>query len=256
MHAVRGRIEYPGPFPGSMVRFGSAGPTKETVLRVFMPIIFIAFVLLIIVAAVFASVAEKKRREAFAALAQRLGLRYRPERDHGVARQFAFLDKLRGGSNRYAYNILEGTYKGHEVMAFDYHYETHSTDSKGRRQTHHHHFSFFILFHDLECPELRIYPEGFFSKLGQMMGFDDIDFESVEFSKAFCVRSKDKKFAYDICHARMMEYLLRHRNLSIELEGRCVSVSADSRLKPEEVPGRLDQLVEIRELFPKYLYDA
>jgi len=219
------------------------------------PFVVAGVIVLVIVLAIFGSMAEKKRREAFAQLAARLGLRYRPNKDRELARRFGFLDKLRQGSNRYAYNILEGDYQGHQVLAFDYHYETHSTDSKGRRQTHHHHFRFFILFHEKECPELRIYPEGFFSRLGQMIGFDDIDFESVEFSKAFCVRSKDKKFAYDICHARMMEYLRDHRDLSLELEGRCIAVSAGKRLKPEEVPARLDQLIEVRSLFPRYLYE-
>lgn len=196
---------------------------------------------------------ERKRREAFQQLAQRLGLRYEA-RDPSYATRFGFLDKLRQGSNRYAFNILAGQYEGHAVHAFDYHYETHSTDSKGRRQTHHHYFSFFILEQSMAFPELRIYPESIFSRLGQMLGYDDIDFESVEFSKAFTVRSKDKKFAYDICHTRMMEYLLRHRSLSIEIEGRCVAIGSDRRLKPQDVEPRLRQLIEVRELFPEYLY--
>jgi len=170
------------------------------------------------------------------------------------AGQYRFLDKLRQGANRYAFNILEGDYEGHYVQVFDYHYETHSTDSKGRRQTHHHYFSFFILQLPKAFPELRIYPEGFFSKLGQMIGFDDIDFESVEFSRAFCVRSTDKKFAYDVCHARMMEYLLQDRGLSLEIEGPCLAMSFSRRLRVEEIPGRLAQLVEIRDLFPEYLF--
>jgi hypothetical protein len=87
-----------------------------------------------------------------------------------------------------------------------------------------------------------------------MLGFGDIDFESIEFSKAFCVRSRDRKFAYDICHTRMMEYLLAHRDLSLEIEGHCVALSFPRRLDIEEIPGRLRQLVEIRNLFPAYLY--
>lgn len=196
---------------------------------------------------------EKRRREAFMAMAKRLGLRY-TAKNHNLASKFGFLDKLCEGSNRYAFNILDGTYKEHPVCLFDYHYETYSTDSKGRRQTHHHYFSFFILEHAAHFPELRIYPEGLFSKLGQALGFDDIDFESIEFSKSFVVKSSDKKFAYDICHTRMMEHFLKNRSLSLEIEGNCVATWADSRLAPEEVPGRLEQLIVIRSLFPDYLY--
>jgi len=204
--------------------------------------------------ALFGWLAEKKRREAFAALAGRLGLAFDPGRDKALPLRYGFLDALRQGDNRYAFNILRGDYRGFPVQAFDFHYETHSTNSKGQRQTHHHYLSFFLLEQIRDFPELRIYPESFFSKIGQMLGFEDIDFESLEFSKAFCVRSKDRKFAYDVCHTRMMEYLLAHRDLSLEIEHTAVALSFGKRLKPEEVPARLDQLVTIVNLFPEYLY--
>jgi len=217
--------------------------------------IFILFGALVVGVLVWGYLREKKRREAFQLLAQQIGFHY-TRRDRSLASRYQFLDALRQGSNRYALNILEGEYEGYPAKVFDFHYETHSTDSKGRRQTHHHYFSFFLIEQQKAFPELRIYPEGFLSKLGQMVGFDDIDFESMEFSKAFCVRSPDRKFAYDICHTGMMEYLLAHRDLSMELEGRCIALSFPRRLSPEEVPGRLAQLVEIRNLFPEYLYQG
>jgi hypothetical protein len=210
-------------------------------------------VALLITGVVFSYLWEKKRREAFRRLAQELGLDY-VARDDVLPSRYEFLDALRQGENRYAFNILRGTYEGLRVQAFDYHYETESTDSKGNRETQDHYFSFFVLEQERWFPELRIYPEGILSKIGQMLGYEDIDFESIEFSKAFCVRSRDRKFAYDICHTRMMEYLLAHRDLSIEIEGPCVALSFASRLKPEQIPGRLRQLVEIRNLFPEYLF--
>ncbi|MBM4036305.1 MAG: hypothetical protein FJ291_31605 [Planctomycetes bacterium] len=217
-------------------------------------IAIVAFIAIAIVAAVLGHLREKKRREAFATLARRLGLAFTPGRDTTLPLRYGFLDALRQGSNRYAFNILHGNHQGYPVAVFDYHYETHSTNSKGQRQTHHHYFSFFVLEQARNFPELRIYPEGFWQKLGQMIGFEDIDFESLEFSKAFCVRSKDRKFAYDVCHTRMMEYLLQHRDLSLEIENTAVALSFGKRLKPEEIPERLNQLVQIVNLFPEYLY--
>src|SRR6185436_5032183 len=137
-------------------------------------------------------IAARKRRDAFAALASRLGLNFSSEHDTDIPSRFEFLDKLSQGSNRYAYNILSGNYRGHAVLAFDYHYETHSTDSKGNRRTDHHRFSFFILPLERTFPELTIAPEGIFSKFAQALGYDDIDFESHEFSRKFCVRSIDR----------------------------------------------------------------
>lgn len=215
--------------------------------------VFALIVVLVVGVAAFQHWREKKRREAFRQLAASLGLRY-TARDDAMGQHFSYLDPLDRGFNRYAFNILHGEYQGHPVQAFDYHYETESTDSKGRRTTHHHYSSFFLLEQEKAFPELRIYPEGLLAKFGQMLGFDDIDFESVEFSRAFAVKSRDRKFAYDVCHPRMMEYLLEHRDLSLEIERRCVAMSFDRRLKPAEIPGRLNQLIEIRRLFPEYLY--
>ncbi|MBW8040075.1 MAG: hypothetical protein FVQ85_08760 [Planctomycetes bacterium] len=214
----------------------------------------VALIVVIVVIGILAHISAKKRREAMAALAMRLGLRFDPDKNRELARRYQFLNKLRSGSNRYAYNILSGNNEGHEVTLFDYHYETHSTDSKGRRQTHHHYFSFFILSLPGAFPELTIGKEGFFSKIGQALGYDDIDFESHEFSRKFCVRSKDKKFAYDFCNGRMIEYLLSNTDLTIEIEGEALAISFSGRLSPEKIEPNLKRLIRVRSLMPEYLF--
>lgn len=217
-------------------------------------LVFVAVIGLIIVVVIFGALAAKKRREELAALALRLGLNYRANKDFNMSNRFEFLDALDRGSNRYAYNILSGVYQGREVLLFDYHYETHSTDSKGRRQTQHHHFSFFILLLPQCFPELSITREGFLSKIAQAFGYDDIDLESAEFSRAFCVRSKDKKFAYDVCNGQMMEYLLANRDLSIEIEDRALALAFDTCLAATEIEMNLGRLLEIRSRLPEYLF--
>jgi len=137
------------------------------------PLIIVGFIAIFAVVAIVAYLSALKRREAMMAVANKLGLSFYPHKDRGLARRYRFLDKLRRGSNRYAYNILSGSYQDHEVMVFDYHYQTGSG-----KNTHHHHFSFFILHFKAVFPELVIGPEGFFSKIAQAVGFDDIDFES------------------------------------------------------------------------------
>ena len=209
---------------------------------------------LIIVGGIAGHLAAKKRRDAMAAVATRLGLSFDPSRDSSVAREYEFLNTLRQGSNRYAFNTVRGNYQGHGVAAFDYHYETHSSGPKGRRQTHHHYLSFFILGMPAMFPELTIGPEGFFSKIAQTVGYDDIDFESHEFSRKFCVRSQDKKFAYDVCNAKMIEYLLAHRDLMIEIERNALAVAFNRRLRPEDIEPSLNRLIAIRSLMPDYLF--
>lgn len=217
-------------------------------------VIIFLFIAIFVVVAIFGALAARKRREELSALAARLGFQFDPEKNYALADQFEFLDHLAQGSNRYAFNVLSGKYRHNDVIVFDYHYETHSTDSKGHRQTHHHYFSFFILRLPVSFPELRITKESLLSKVAQAFGYDDIDFESAEFSRSFCVRSKDKKFAYDVCHARMMEYLLANRDLSIEIENRALALAFDKRLSAQEVEFNLQRLLEIRLQLPEYLF--
>jgi hypothetical protein len=213
------------------------------------PLVIVGVIVIIAVVVVLSYISTLKRREAMAAIAAKLGLHFASHKDRGMARRYRFLDKLRQGSSRYAFNVISGSFKGHEVILFDYHYKTGSG-----KNTHHHYLSFFILHLPASFPELIIGPEGFFSKIAQAVGYDDIDFESHEFSRKFCVRSRDKKFAYDVCNARMIEYLLSNTNLSIEIEDKVLAISFSSRLAPEKIEPNLTQLITVRSLLPDYLF--
>ena len=215
------------------------------------PLIFVGFLAIVIVAVVAGIMSARKRREAMVSLAAKLGLRFDPAKDRHLAKRYKFLNKLRRGSNRYAYNVLSGSYQGHEITVFDYHYKTGSG-----KNTHHHRFSFFILHLGATFPELVIGPEGVFSKIAQAVGYDDIDFESHEFSRKFCVRSADKKFAYDVCNARMIEYLLSNRDFGIEIDSNVLAISFNRRLAPDVIEPNLNRLVTVRSLMPDYLFSG
>jgi hypothetical protein len=197
----------------------------------------------------------RKRREELATLASRLGLTFDPSRDENIAYRFAFLDRLSRGTNRYAYNVVSGRFQGEQVFAFDFRYETETRDADGSRQTQDHRFSFFILELQRAFPELTIAREGLMSKVAQALGYEDIDFESAEFSSAFCVRSRDKKFGYDVCNQKMMTFLLANRDLNIEIEGRALALGFDSMLSTLEFERNLRRLVRVRTLLPQYLFE-
>ena len=228
-----------------------------TVVRGEAPIILIfgLFVILAIVLGIFGYVQEKKRREALQSIAGQLGLSFNSARDRSIASTYNFLNKLRSGENRYAYNVMRGTApEGYPVVLFDYHYETTSTDSDGDRQTTHHYLSVFTLTMRKQFPELIIEPEGFFSKIAQAFGFDDIDFESVAFSKRYKVKSPDKKFAYDVCNSQMIDYLMNQENLAIELESNVLAMVFGGRMKPDNLKFNYERLQKIRSLMPNYLF--
>lgn len=198
---------------------------------------------------------ERHRRELFQQIAQQTGLHYNPDRNRELAHHFQFLNSLAVGSNRYASHVLTGELDGVGVVAFDYHYETHSSSKKGHK-TRHRHLS--ILTADLPkpFPELTIRPEDVFSKVAQTLGYDDIDFESAEFSRRYCVRSRDKKFAYDVCHPLAMDFLMRFNDLDIEIEGTTIAAVQRGRLIPNHVESNLRRLLAFRQLLPDYLVNS
>jgi hypothetical protein len=219
-----------------------------------MPVVVVVVLIVVVVSTIYSLIQARKRLEGLVELAQRLGLDFSAAEDYGLADRYGFLKQLAQGENRYARNVLSGTFQQNRVLAFDYHYETHSTDSKGGRQTHHHWFSFFILTLPAAFPELTVRRENFLIRIAEVFGYQDINFESAEFSKTFCVRSPGKKFAYDVCNAQMMEYLLANRDLSIEIENNALALAFDSCLSVEEIESDLQRLVEIRSRLPEYLF--
>ena len=218
-------------------------------------LLFILIFIGAIVAIVYGIIEAKKRREELQLLASRLGLEYFSERSHTLASAYGFINRLAQGSNRYAFNILRGNYQGEQVHVFDYHYETTSRDSDGKNKTHSHYLSVFLLQLPLSFPELTIAREGFLSKFAQAFGYDDIDFESAEFSRMFCVRSGYKKFAYDVCHGRKMEFLLVNSDLNIEIEGNTLAIVFEGQISIPQIEYNLSRLLEIRRLMPEYLFN-
>jgi hypothetical protein len=218
-----------------------------------MPIVIVVVLVIVAISAIYCMIQARKRLEGLFELAHRLSLNFSAAEDYELADRYRFLKQLAQGENRYARNVLSGTYQQNQVLAFDYHYETYSQGKNGR-QTHHHWFSFFILTLPAVFPDLTIRRENFLTKVAEAFGYQDIKFESAEFSRAFCVRSPDKKFAYDICNAQMMEYLLANRDLSIEIENQVLALAFDRCLAVEQIEFDLQRLVEIRSRLPEYLF--
>ncbi|MEM6551537.1 MAG: hypothetical protein AAF750_05360 [Planctomycetota bacterium] len=200
-------------------------------------IVIIPFAIIVLVIVGIISARHNKRRlEALQLWADRRGWHLDLDKDKRFENRFPQFKILRQGSNRYAYEIFTGSYDNRHVMVFRYHYQTTSTDSKGRTRTNHHHFSAALLTLPFTMPELLIRPEGLFDKLKSFFGFDDIDFESAEFSRRFAVKCRDRRLAYDMIPPTTMEFLLdqptRH---TLEAEDDHLLITNGRVWKPEQI---------------------
>jgi hypothetical protein len=209
-------------------------------------------------AAYFGWKAEKKRREALAALAARLGWRFSPDYDRDHDDEYAHFEIFRRGHSRAAFNTLTGVVeidgRAYPAKMGDFRYKvTRSTGKTTHTRTYR--FSYLILHLPFaDVPDLLIRHEGFFDKVAGVFGFDDIDFESAQFSRRFCVKSPDKKFAYDVIHPRMMEFLLAGNVPAVDIEyGRCCASDGRRRWTPEQFEPMIDWLKAFFDLWPDHV---
>jgi hypothetical protein len=194
-----------------------------------------------------------KRRKEMLAWATAHGLAYTPAQDASMDFQFPAFNCLKSGDNRYAFNVMTGKWANHDFVGFDYHYETHTQSSKGGRQTHHHYFSAVILSSPILLKPMFIRPEGFFDKLTEFFGFDDIDFESAEFSRKFYVKSTDKKWAYDVIHQRTMEFMLASPQFSLQFADNAAIAWRGSTFKLQDFEQATEVAKGILDRLPEYL---
>jgi hypothetical protein len=227
-----------------------AGPPTAVAIDMTMAIvILVLFLVLIVGGAIYGNYTSEQRRKALSAIAQRRGWTFCPEHNTGIEARFPAFACLFEGSDRYAFNVLEGMVKQGHACGFDYHYETESTDSKGDRTTHQHLFSALVLDVGLPLRPLLIRPETFFDKIGAFFGYDDIDFESDEFSRRFCVKAEERRWAFDVIGQATMEFLLAAPEFTIQFAGRSVMAVRTGVFDPDEfeqalavVAGIIDRL--------------
>lgn len=216
------------------------------------------FLVLIAVGAYYAHLKQKQRREALGLLAAELGWQFLPQKDHSHDDQYAHYEIFRHGHSRYAYNTLVGSLeidgKRWPAKMGDFHYQTTSSNGKSTT-THTHLFSYLILeLPFVRVPDLLIRREGMFDSIKNLFGFDDIDFESAEFSRRFFVKSSDKRFAYDVIHPGMMEFLLAGDAPTIDAErGRCCMSDGKRTWSPGQCHATLDWARQFFELWPRHV---
>ncbi len=188
------------------------------------------------------------------ALADRLGLRFEPAQNYVLPDDYRFLHHLAQGENCYAFNVLSGRYRQGEILAFDYHYEISEKGADNELSRTPYCQTVVMVLMPAYFPELLIAPEGLRTKTAALFGGGDIDFESAEFSRVFSVRSRDKRFAYDICNGPVIDYLLENRDLNLQIQNCAMALVSDTQWPAKQVEYNLERLGEIRARMPEYLF--
>jgi hypothetical protein len=188
-----------------------------------------------------------KRQKDLAAFAQQYGFQFTAlAGDHHE--QYETFEPFDNGHSRSSRNLIHGRRGAIDWEMFDYKYTTGSGKNK---QTHH--YGIILAKIDLRLSRMCIRREHFFDKLAGLVGFDDIDFESEEFSRKFHVKAEDRKFAYDLIHPEMMEYLMAAPPADWQLGGRIAMITRSRHYKPDELSGLMTLIEGFVERIPHYV---
>ena len=156
------------------------------------------------------------------------------------------------GSNRRALHVLAGVHRGRHMIAFEYYYTTSNGDSQTTHQ---------CLVAAIPTPSPRPYLEltleSAGTKLLELVGVRDLQLESEEFNRVFRIRTGDDRFAYDVLHPRMMEWLLsdqRSRTVPFRFEGNALLCWSGGEMNPGYVIWMADYLADVADRVPEYVW--
>ena len=157
---------------------------------------------------------ERQRKLGLANWAEINGFRFDLNDPWNLDGRYQGVADIGRGHARYAFEVLS---RQEPVPAaiFRYHFktwETRTVTRNGRTYTQRyeetHWRRYLIVELAVPFPHLFLRAEGIFDRLAGFIGFDDIDFESEEFSKRYYCKSENRQFAYAVVHPQMMEWML------------------------------------------------
>jgi hypothetical protein len=209
---------------------------------------FLVLVVIVVAIVIYQFLASGKRRQELANWALSKNLSFLSGKDYDFDSRYPGFDCIQKGHSRYASNIMNGDFAGRQFLGCDYHYTVGSGKS-----SHDYNISLVIIKSPIVLQKLLIRPENFSDKLAELVGFSDINFESAEFSKKFYVKAPDKKWAYDIIHPQMMEFLLASQQFSIQFDLLSVIAYRDTRFAASEFEDAANLVNGIFDRIPDYV---
>lgn len=185
---------------------------------------------------------DRRRSEALEQAALRLGMSFQAKGDALEAHGFSGLPLFQRGHSRKLKNVAS---RGDERF-FGYSY----TMGSGRNSsTHVQTVAVFPTSRSL--PRFELKPEGFFDRIGSVLGGQDIDFEEdPEFSRACRLKGPDEEAIREAFHAGLRQQLLSEAGWSLEGDGRwLVLYRRSKRIRPDQLADFIESARRIAALF-------
>lgn len=201
---------------------------------------------------------KDERVALFTQFAQQRGWAYQPENN-------GFADRFSGhapfptvGQNLFIRHLLSGEYRGRQFSCFQYgrkHDRPGGTTSDRTRTFEY--FHVYALLTPASRPTLQVTRAGVGSKIAAKFGRHDFQTGNPPFDEAFTVDTDNDRFAADVLHPGMTQWLLadpRAPRSPFRFERNELVAWLDGVMEPGMIEPALDYLGHVLDLVPKSVW--
>lgn len=225
-----------------------------TGLEPFMPWIFFTSTAVVIGGAVaFASYLTRKRRDALAAIAERMGLSFMAADPSLYRQDFMSFHLFHQGHEQTFSNIMRGQPEGTAgVILCDYAYTNWSgTNNRGKHNIHAQTVA-LLRYPRQPLPQFDLRPENIVHRIGSTFGCQDIDFPaSPDFSRSYLLRGPEEAAIRSLFGINLLKFFENHPGWCVEGGGAWLAVYRSGRLvKPKDYPTFIDEAKLVLWAFP------
>jgi len=190
---------------------------------------------------------EKKRTEALKLTAKNLRFTF-SKAGRGLTehkhRNFELFSK---GHGKKVKNEMWGSRRGMDVSIFGYYY----TVGYGKNANKYSQTVVSMDCNKIKFPAFELKPENTFHKIGQVFGYQDIDFETFpSFSKEYLLRGEDETRIRQLFTARVIRFFESNKNLCIEAHNNTlIFYKPSKRCKPEDIEDFVEEGQRVQRVF-------
>jgi hypothetical protein len=186
---------------------------------------------------------DKKRRQQWLEVASALGFESLPIYPGELDGIVGSSQLMSTGRQRAWTNIFKKQVDSLGVILCDYRY----TIGSGKNSTTWQQTVILFCSPSINAPRFEIKPEGWLHKVGELVGFQDIDFvECPEFSKKYLLTGNDETAIRDFLRPEILQLLVGFKNLCLEIRPGSQMFWFDrKRISPAEFNMALEQAFSI-----------
>ncbi len=181
---------------------------------------------------------QRLRREAIKAFAEKSGFSYAEKAGSHEELGLSKIGLFNIGGARGFQGVMRGEIEGSAVQVFDYEYVISTGKSTARiSQT-----VVAVSTGGAALPHFTLTREHFFHKIGQALGYQDIDFDRFpEFSKNYLLRGADEDAIRALFGSRVIDAYMNGLACNVEvLDGWLFVFKSGKQLKAEDLQPRLE----------------